>query len=199
MSREELRSLNSLLEGDPTYESFVLLNLATGEERGWQIEDFYRGAQACRLRAEVPDDVANLFLGARYSYLFSWFVYRLHPVTQTQALVSLEFGLKHRFAVRTNARGRRTRPLTLESLLRRSIKEGLVRDDGFRTWPGHKEKEPGGGAEWTTRALVPLLSHARNEYAHGSAMLMPASAMLLADVCDWLNQIFAPAAVREES
>lgn len=193
MSREKLRSLESLLEGDPTYESFVLLNLATGEQRSWQIEDFYRGARACRLRPEVPDDVANLFLGARYSYLFSWFVYRLHPVTQTQALVCLEFGLKQRFAAKTKARDRRTRSLTLESLLRRSVKEGLVRDGGFRTWPGHKKKKVGDGTEWTSGALVPLLLHRRNEYAHGSAMLMPESARLLADVCDWLNQIFAPA------
>lgn len=189
MGREPFRSLDSLLEGEALNASFVRLDKSTGQARRLTIEDSYAFASECELNAGVPDDVANHFLTARYAHVFSWFVYRFHPLAQTQALLSLEFGLRLRFATIATSVRPTGRPPMLRDLLHRGVDAGLIRDRGFRIWPGRRMNEAGDGVDWVEGHLIPLLLAFRNDYAHGAATLMP-DGLFLVTVADWLNQVF---------
>ena len=199
MSRESLRSLDDLHLGESIYQSLLRRDKSSGEWKQSGIEDFYLFAQECELHAGVPDDVANHFLTARYAHVLAWYVYRFSSLGQTQALLSLEFGLRLRFASGDNAPKPGARPPTMKPLLMRGIKAGLLRDSRFRAWPGHRDSGMEDGIGWTSEYVIPLLLHFRNDFAHGSATLMP-SGVFLALACDWLNQVYpAPGSENPEA
>ena len=89
-----------------------------------------------QLSPAVPEPIAIQYETARNLYLYAWHVYRFYMVAATQALTTLEFGLRERLPAQLPKPYQRLgqkQPM-LAGMLRYAIDHGLVRNDGFRRW-----------------------------------------------------------------
>lgn len=89
-----------------------------------------------QLSPAVPAAIAIQFETARNLYLYAWHVYRFYMVAATQALTTLEFGLRERLPKQLPMpyqRAGQKRPM-LAGMLGYAIDQGLVRNEGFRRW-----------------------------------------------------------------
>ena len=89
-----------------------------------------------QLGPAVPEPIAIQFETARNLYLYAWHVYRFYMVAATQALTTLEFGLRERLPARLPEpyqRARQKQPM-LAGMLLYAIDKGLISNDGFRRW-----------------------------------------------------------------
>jgi hypothetical protein len=96
----------------------------------------HRDIEAVQLTIEIPEAVAIQFETARNLYLYAWHVYRFFPVAQSQALFSLELGLRMRLPDRLPEPYQRSwhqQPM-LAGLLGYAIDQGLIRNEGFDRW-----------------------------------------------------------------
>lgn len=150
------------------------------------LEGFHRVMTEIRLNATVPEDVQNHFVTARHLVVYSWFVYPFVMLAQSHAYGTLEYALRERLG-----RAEDERPPNLRSLWEMAIKRGLLRDEGFRGWPGRHLAVPGAkpSTEWVRR-IGESLAGLRNDLAHGSFSLYPEHWMLLPMVADAINQLY---------
>ncbi|HLG37072.1 MAG TPA: hypothetical protein VI338_02975 [Nitrososphaera sp.] len=87
------------------------------------------------LNNSVPDTIAIHFETAKNIYLYAWFVFRFYPVAEQHAFSTLEFALREcqqKFVKEYMAKHSRNSEPGLGALLRRAIKNGLVRNEKFR-------------------------------------------------------------------
>lgn len=89
-----------------------------------------------QLSLAVPDPIAIQFETARNLYLYAWHVYRFYMVAATQALTTLEFGLRELLPARLPSQYQRPgqKQAMLAGMLHYAIDQRLVRNDGFRRW-----------------------------------------------------------------
>src|SRR5437016_6608279 len=87
-----------------------------------------------RLNDSVPDIAAQLFETAKNVSLYSWFVYRFHPVAESVAFAALELALNLRKSGLTLLPPD-FRSLGLSKLLREAIDTGLLSETGFPSRP----------------------------------------------------------------
>ncbi|MFM0572967.1 hypothetical protein PQQ88_32335 [Paraburkholderia caledonica] len=126
---ESLRSPDTAAEPDPRTTMFAGHTLPS-------LAAHHRDIEAIQLTIGVPEAVAIQFETARNLYLYAWHVYRFFPVAQSQALFSLELGLRARLPDRLPEPYQRSwhqQPM-LAGLLGYAIDQGLVRNQGFRRW-----------------------------------------------------------------
>lgn len=126
---ESLRSPDTAAEPDPRTTMFAGQTLPS-------LTAHHRDIEAVRLAVGVPEAVAIQFETARNLYLYAWHVYRFFPVAQSQALFSLEFGLRVRLPDRLPEPYQRPwqqQPM-LAGLLGYAVDQGLIRNEGFRRW-----------------------------------------------------------------
>ena len=126
---ESLRSPDAAAEPDPRTTMFA-------GQTPPSLAAHHRDIEAIQLATGVPEAVAIQFETARNLYLYAWHVYRFFPVAQSQALFSLEFGLRERLPERLPERYQRSwqpQPM-LAGLVAYAIDQGLVRNEGFRRW-----------------------------------------------------------------
>lgn len=100
------------------------------------LADHHRDIEAIQLTVGVPEAVSIQFETARNLYLYAWHVYRFFPVAQSQALFSLELGLRMRLPDRLPEPYQRSwhkQPM-LAGLLAYAIDQRLIRNEGFRRW-----------------------------------------------------------------
>jgi hypothetical protein len=128
-SAESLRSPDAAAEPDPRTTMFAGQTLPS-------LAVHHRDIEAIQLTIGVPEAVAIQFETARNLYLYAWHVYRFFPVAQSQALFSLELGLRARLPDRLPEPYQRPwqRQPMLAGLLGYAIDQGLVRNEGFRRW-----------------------------------------------------------------
>lgn len=126
---ESLRSPDTAAAPDPRTTMFAGQSLPCLAAHHQEIE-------AIQLTDQVPEAVAIQFETARNLYLYAWHVYRFFPVAQSQALFTLEFGLRMRFPGRLPERYQnpKHRQPMLAGLLNYAIDQGLIRNEGFRRW-----------------------------------------------------------------
>lgn len=93
--------------------------------------EVYRVMAGIRLNDTVPQDIRNHFVTARHLVGYSWFVYPFVMLAQSHAYGTLEYALRVRLG-----RADDERPRTLRPLWDIAVKRGLLRDEGFRDWPG---------------------------------------------------------------
>jgi hypothetical protein len=91
---------------------------------------------AIHLSSAVPEKIAIQFETARNLYLYAWHVYRFYMVATTQALATLEFGLRERLPQRLPEpyQSKRQKEPTLAGMLGYAIDQGQIRNEGFRRW-----------------------------------------------------------------
>lgn len=97
------------------------------------LQDRHREAASFVLSCAVPLEIQTHFETAKNLYLYSWFVYRFHPVAEQQALASLEFALRDRVASLKGERNDTGGRSGMSALLKRAQALGLIRNDALRS------------------------------------------------------------------
>lgn len=126
---EALRDPDSAMAPDPRTGVFA-------NEAALSLAAHHADIAAVQLGPAVPEPIAIQFETARNLYLYAWHVYRFYMVAATQALTTLEFGLRERLPSRLPEpyqRAGQKQPM-LAGMLRYAIDQGLIRNDGFRRW-----------------------------------------------------------------
>ena len=128
-SAEALRDPDSVMAPDPrTGMSFGQASLSLAAHHA----DIAR----IQLSTAVPEPIAIQFETARNLYLYAWHVYRFYMVASTQALSTLEFGLRERLPTRLPKpyQGERQKKPMLAGMLGYAIDQRLLRNEAFRRW-----------------------------------------------------------------
>jgi len=161
--------------------------------------------------------VAQLFETAKNVSLYSWFVYRFHPVSESVAFAALELALNLRKTGLSLLPDDYRSP-GLSNLLREAVKNGWIRDQEFPSRSAYAQQAahlaviakiieagtpsvslrdvlPGGmdqGLETVslTKHILALWPNVRNSLAHGSPRLAPTSRRTLRLVAEAINQLF---------
>lgn len=136
---ESLRTLESVANPDPQ------TSLTWGQSSP-SIAVHLADISSIQLSSAVPEEIAIQFETARNLYLYAWHVYRFYMVAATQALTTLEFGLRERFPQRLPDpyQRKRQKQSMLAGMLAYAIDQGLVRNEGFSRWhraAAHKARE----------------------------------------------------------
>jgi hypothetical protein len=157
---EQFKRLEDIYEPDVRYAGRIDLDLLTGTATPMTVKSIYSAVELIRLNASVPDEVRSHFEVARNLALYSWFVYSFHEVAALRAMASLEMA----------AREKSGEPETpFKNLLE-------------KLFPG-REFAPG-------ISLGKAVTHFRNEFAHGSNMLMGQGLMFLRRCSELINELY---------
>ena len=217
---EQLRTPDRVYEPDSRSRSLVTVDRRTGRSYPRGIKDQYKIIAQFELDDAVPEQIAIHFETAKNLYLYAWFVFRFYPVSEQQALASLEFALRERFPdfVRKQS-GKR---LGLKRLLKHAIENGYIRNELFTTreqWAWRRaemrfshekilEMMAAGveSIEWDESEVVvtqddldfdwlgvfqETIPEIRNRYAHGSSDLKHSVLHTFEMVVELLNQLYA--------
>jgi len=120
---EELKKLEEILEPDERQKHFAVINWETGEHRPLTIEDIHQSAASIKLHDGVPEEIRSHFATAQNLLVYSWFFYPFNVTAEFLAFVTLEHALRKRFNPKKQT--------SFRDLVRRAVREGLVRDEGF--------------------------------------------------------------------
>jgi hypothetical protein len=93
-------------------------------------ELLHANLDSIRLHAGVPMHVRQLFETAKNLSLYSWFVYRFHPIAQLIGYASLERALKERVAGERRVETDTVRE-TLHPLLELAATKGWLKNEHF--------------------------------------------------------------------
>ncbi|HEY0802585.1 MAG TPA: hypothetical protein VGD54_17240 [Steroidobacteraceae bacterium] len=207
MSIEDpLKPLDELLNPDSRRSNIV----GTLAEEHADLEDI-------RLNVDVPVIVAQLFETAKNVSLYSWFVYRFHPVSESVAFSALELALNLRKTGLTLL-PHDFRSQGLSRLLREAVESGLLRESAFPSRaayvaqaarmtivarliaegldnvevsePTPQEILQASSQLSLTKHLLQLWPTIRNTLAHGSPRLTPNSRQTLRLIAEAINQLF---------
>jgi hypothetical protein len=179
--------------------------------------DEYAELSSIRLHDGVPSIAAQLFETAKNVSLYSWFVYRFHPVAESVAFSALELALNlHKTGLSLLPPDFRSEGLS--RLLREAIGNGVIRESEFPSQPAivtdsarmaliarmmagnrdgvgtprpaERDMSPASYEVSLTQHLVILWPQVRNTLAHGSPRLTPNSRQTLRLVAETINQLF---------
>jgi hypothetical protein len=206
---DPLKALDRITQPDPRHDG----SLGT-------LAGLHAALNSIRLHAAVPKHVRQLFETAKNLSLYSWFVYRFHPIAQFFAYASLERALRERVA---GERGVQTDTVreTLGPLMALATSKGWLKSEGFevvrraahvqlqdeQTFRMIQSDEIGEepvespdieAADILSRAaqldyvvrIAESMPYVRNHIAHGGRILHGGSAATLKVIAEAINQLF---------
>ena len=206
-----LKTLEEIFEPDIRSTVWVYVDSETGKEQRRSLSDHYKEIAGLCLDETVLQEIVDHFDVARNLLLYSWYVYRFIPVAERHALASLEMALKLKYArfIETNPDERpEKKPRMLKKLLKFAFKQGWLRKTvewdsavkkeyaqinikmlsditGEAPSPNDNNKEASG------KLLLKELLDFRNEYSHGSSMLVTHGFRII-DICrKMINELLA--------
>ncbi len=175
---EEFKEYSELTKIDNRYLSLAQLTGTIPD-----LKKIHSALGEIHLNSEVPTDIKSQFNVARNMALYSYFLYSLVPEVQLKSYTIIEYALRlkaEKEGVNKNAK----RPLMLRKLLDLAVKQGWVKDSGFR-----HINDPSSSNDWC-KSMVHTISDLRNSQAHGSTMLTPDFYHHICVCADFINQLF---------
>jgi hypothetical protein len=161
-NREGLKALGDLLLPDSRNTFFRKINLETGKDEAFTIEDHYSLIERYAVNDRVPEKVRIQYDVARNLYLYAWFEFRFHNVAEAKVLTVLEFAIKQRIGVQnlklyvkqreekhlqlTNKKIRI--PNGLKTLIEYCRDYQLIHNQGFSAWHRHAKVQAQKAAEY---------------------------------------------------
>jgi len=192
------------------------------------LEKLHGSLDEIRVHAGVPLHVRQLFETAKNLSLYSWFVFRFHPVAKLIGYASLERALKER-AAREDAGHVDTVRKTLHPLMDRAVEGGWLKSEQFevvrrtarvqlrdeQTFRMIQSGEIGEDgvesaditeAEVLERAaqmdyvirIADSIPYIRNHIAHGGPLLDAGSVATLRVIAEAINQLFVEPEVKPD-
>lgn len=206
---DPLKPLDKVTEPDERQANFVA-----------SLADAHAQLSELILHPGVPVAVRQLFETAKNVSLYSWFVYRFHPVAELVAYSALEFALRLRAGDELDGIDKKRHP-GLSKLLRRACDEGWLTSEAFPSFgylayqrarqaviaesiqnisdrdetslrePTQEEVAKAATEIDVPRMLLEVAPNLRNALAHGSQILHPNSRATLRLICEAINQLFS--------
>lgn len=214
---DPLKALDRITQPDPRY------NGSAGT-----IELLHANLAGTCLHGGVPKHVRQLFETAKNLSLYSWFVYRFHPIAQLFGYASLERALKERVAAERGVEPDSVRQ-TLRPLMDLAASKGWLKSEGFEVvrraahvqlqdeqmfrmiQSGQIGEEPVEtpdieAADILSRAaeldyvvrIAESMPYIRNHIAHGGPALHGGSAVTLNVIAEAINQLFEAPAIASD-
>jgi hypothetical protein len=214
---DPLKDLDRIMQPDPRH----------GGSSG-TLELLHAHLNGIRLHAGAPVHVRQLFETAKNLSLYSWFVYRFHPIAQLIGYASLERALKERVARERRVEADTVRE-TLRPLMDLAASKGWLKNEGFEVvrraahvqlkdeqtyqmiQSGQIGEEPVelpdiDAAEILARAaqldyvvrIAESMPYVRNHLAHGGRAVHGGSAATLKVIAEAINQLFEAPAIASE-
>jgi hypothetical protein len=132
---ETLKPFNEVKEPDNRRVNSYFLDTRTGEARPLLLEDIYSLVEQIKFNNYVPEEVQSHFEMARNLFVYSWFHYPFNVAAQLYSFITIEFALKYKYTdgspIILSEGYTPPKPVSFKTLLRRSVKEGLITDAGF--------------------------------------------------------------------
>lgn len=177
-----LKNLENMTVPDERFGAVVVHDAKTGALRSMSVGDHHAAIAAIELTATVPEPVQVAFERARNAFLYSWFVYDLTPLAESQGYAALEMALREKRSSGTTTR--QSRGLTEQ--LQEAFRDGL-----FDDFPVPVGDEAPDRAAYLAQ-LTSLIRHFRNHLAHGSAYVnMPGATLDALRLCrDLINHLY---------
>ena len=188
---EQLKPFSELLVPDRRSVEFDLYDSEVQEWRRITLQDFYGVIETIRLLPSVPSEVQTHFAAAHNLLAYSWYFYPFNVTAQFLGYVSVEFALRLRYGVGEQG--------SFKGLVKRAIRDGLVRDEGFSHIARPIERPappfmpppiPSREEDSYVRRLIEALPGLRNHLAHGSSMLHSHGAASVRVAAEFINQLF---------
>lgn len=170
---EELKRLDQWQVID---ERHTLLSRVTGRLLDPHL--LHAAVSKIKLNREAPDDIRSQFNVARNMALYSYFCYSLAPEVQAKTFVIIEYALRLR-------EGSEKR-LMLKNLLKVAVDKKWITDAGFKHL-----KDPSVDNTYS-KSLIDWIPAMRNEFAHGTNVVLPDCLSHLAICADFINQLYPP-------
>ena len=177
-----LKTLENIGKPDELFATVIVHEADTGMVRPMTVADHHAAVAAIQLVPTVPDAVRVVFDRARNAFLFSWFVYDLTPLAESQGYAALEMALRKRRGEQTAERI----PRGLAEQLQTAFRDGY-----FDDYPVPASDESTDHAAYFEQVTT-LVRHFRNHLAHGSEYVnMPGATLdALRLCCDLINHLY---------
>lgn len=225
---EQLRMPERVCEPDPRTHIYANIDKNTGETSPRILKNQYDAVACFVLNVTVPKNVAIHFETAKNLFLYAWFVYRFYPVAEQHALGSLEFALRERFpdfvTEQSKKRGFGLKKLLNHAIENNHVKNEMFttlerwarrRAEGRHAFERMQKMRLTGlnSVQYSDSEIVitqedldcdwleifkETIPKIRNNYAHGSAHLMPMGLHTFEMVVELINQLY-PKKIRSES
>ncbi len=132
---EYLRPLEFVNESDSRNRCFSVLDPAIKNIRPLEIKDYHSSISKYQLNENVPENIRIQFETVKNLFLYSWFVYRFHSVSELCAFTCLELALRTRYGKEIPKKYYpRSKEPTLRPLLNYAIDKEDIRNEGFQVW-----------------------------------------------------------------
>jgi hypothetical protein len=192
MSVEVLKPLAEIGEPDSRNLLRVFVNNKTGAERRNTLKDMHDAVSGIVLDAKVPEDIRSQFAVGQNLAVYAWFYYRFYMNAELQALACIEYALRLKLNPQTPGEK------NFKTMLRKAVREGLIKDQGFRFFPvmpnqGVRRLPTKTGeviVNSYSELLVEILPPMRNNLAHGASTLFDGAPGMLRIAADIINQLF---------
>jgi hypothetical protein len=199
VSEEQLKRLDEVVQADERAALFSLVEPATGTPRPLALADLHVRAVAIELHEGVPEAIRSHFATAKNLLVYAWFYYPFTVTAHFMSMVSIEYALRIRYEP--------GRSVSFKDLVRRAVREGLVRDEGFAhvatrandvhqteqrrlpTVPADVDDVSGEPKRYVDD-LIDALPSLRNTYAHGRHTVRPFSSLSVQIAADFINQLY---------
>lgn len=175
---EDFKKLDELCKPDVRNTYWVKVNEVTGEQESMTLEDVYSSAAQLNLTEKVPDKIKSQFNVAKNLYVYSWFSYPFHQISEMKIYSTVENALECRLDRVGKKDG-------LKKLLKKAINKKLINDSGFR----FADTEDSNCIECCLM-LKDTMPSLRNDLSHGGNTLHHYSMTTLLICCDLINQLF---------
>lgn len=156
--RDSFIKFEDILQPDVRNSSFVLVDTQAATSCPITLEDHYAAIAKFPVSDQVPEKVATQYDVARNLYIYAWYEYRFFPVSEMQALVAFEFGLRERIgkaALKSYIKDRKKKHYEatgknirlsdgLKTLVEFCRDNKLVKNEQFSAW----YRQPRKDAEW---------------------------------------------------
>lgn len=129
-----LKPLKRIDEPDSRQLCFQTFDNETKDFRPTQIEDYYNRIAEYQLKSSVPEEVITQFETCKNIYLYAWYVYRFYPVSELYAFTCLEYALRYKYGDELAEQGENLKYIGLKYLLKYSIYQGHINNEGFQVW-----------------------------------------------------------------
>lgn len=130
---ESLRPLKYVMEPDPRSPRRTIYR--THRRKKLTIGYYYKKISRIKLKPYVPERIQIQFDVARNLFLYSWFIYRFYPVSESHVLSCLEFALRERYGNAIPKKYYKNPKMpTLRALLNYAIDIKGIRKENFPDW-----------------------------------------------------------------
>jgi hypothetical protein len=125
---EPVKPREQFFEPDPRWDSFVTVDVTTGECRRMTLDDYYRSLEDFSLNSAVPEEVVSYVNMVKMLFLNGWLCYPFFATCECFSAMAVEMALRMRLPTPAGKRDRRG----LKEMMTEAVEGSILRDSGFR-------------------------------------------------------------------